>query len=95
MGKKKKNPLDGIKFTAEESGCYFQCDSAVFPLGNGSSLCYTTSLERAECITAALNDRTTLLEDNEKLKKALATSQKEANDLRVRIEGLLLEIEGR
>jgi len=44
------------KFEAETPGAFFECESAVFMKGSDGSLCYTTSVERAELLAAILNE---------------------------------------
>lgn len=48
--------LAGCTFERVEPGVFFKCESAVFVVGTNSSLCYTTSAERAELLAAILND---------------------------------------
>lgn len=43
------------KFDVAKPLIKFTCDWAVYPVGSDSSMCYTTSRERAELIAAALN----------------------------------------
>ena len=44
------------KFEAESPETFFKCESAVFMEGSDGSLCYTTSVERAELLAAILNE---------------------------------------
>jgi hypothetical protein len=47
--------MNTSQFEVGKHDLQFQCDWAVFPKNSNSSLCYTTSKERAEFITNTLN----------------------------------------